>query len=252
MIEGARRTASALGLDNLTYTTSDLRQAEFGDPDAPVDLVIAVFLFNYMDTAAMSASCPGCGPCSSRAATSSSPCPIRSCRGSSPPEAVLHAARRGYLSSVDVPSPVASAPGWKSWSRVIHKTFTTYFQALHAAGYGHAARRGSTSPPTTWRLTRTSSVRSTCPCTSPFPSRHDPDPSFLAHLLTGPSVAHSPRPPQGLPSSDSASRRPGAGRVGIPASTSRAWPGPSPGRPATPSSPHRPAGRTLNCAGPTW
>ena len=54
MIEGANQTATAMGLEGLSYHVSDLRQAEFGDPQNPVDLVIAVFLFNYMDADSMS------------------------------------------------------------------------------------------------------------------------------------------------------------------------------------------------------
>lgn len=53
MIRGANETAASMGLEHLTYQVSDLRKAEFGHKGEAVDLVIAVFLFNYMDTSAM-------------------------------------------------------------------------------------------------------------------------------------------------------------------------------------------------------
>ena len=61
MVAGAQKTAAALGLDHLTYfpLTCVKRSSVIR---TPVDLVIAVFLFNYMDSA-MSRILPGCGPC---------------------------------------------------------------------------------------------------------------------------------------------------------------------------------------------
>ena len=138
MVAGAQKTAAALGLDHLTYFASDLRQAEFGDPEKPVDLAIAVFLFNYMDTAAMSRILtrvrsvlkPGGRfiftvphPLLPWVKPAAKPFYMR-------PEG-------GYLSSVDVPFPgrIWRRDGESVEVQAVHKTFTTYFTALREAGF---------------------------------------------------------------------------------------------------------------------
>ena len=138
MIEGARRTASALGLDNLTYTTSDLRQAEFGDPDAPVDLVIAVFLFNYMDTAAMSRILSRVRSVLKPGGRFIFTVPHPLLPWIKPAKQPFYMRPEGgYLSSVDVPFPgrIWRRDGESVEVQAVHKTFTTYFQALKAAGF---------------------------------------------------------------------------------------------------------------------
>ena len=138
MIKGARRTASALGLDNLTYTTSDLRQAEFGDPDAPVDLVVAVFLFNYMDTAAMSRILSRVRSVLKPGGRFIFTVPHPLLPWIKPAQQPFYMRPEGgYLSSVDVPFPgrIWRRDGESVEVQAVHKTFTTYFQALHAAGF---------------------------------------------------------------------------------------------------------------------
>ena len=138
MIAGANQTASSMGLGHLTYHESDLRLADFGDPDTPVDLVIAVFLFNYMDTASMTRI-------------------LRRVRQVLQPDGKfiftvphpmlpwIKSAERpfymkpkgGYLSAVDVPFPgrIWRRDGESVEVQAVHKTFTTYFQALSEAGF---------------------------------------------------------------------------------------------------------------------
>ena len=138
MIEGARRTASALGLDTLSYSATDLRQAEFGDPNAPVDLVIAVFLFNYMDTTSMSRIL-------SRVRSVLKPegrfiftVPHPLLPWIKPAQKPFYMRPEGgYLSSVDVPFPgrIWRRDGESVEVQAVHKTFTTYFQELQAAGF---------------------------------------------------------------------------------------------------------------------
>jgi len=138
MVEGARRTASALGLDNLTYFESDLRQAAFGDADRPVDLVVAVFLFNYMDVASMSRILSRVRAILKPEGRFIFTVPHPLLPWIKPAERPFYMRPMGgYLSAVDVtfPGRIWRRDGESVEVQAVHKTFTTYFQALHAAGF---------------------------------------------------------------------------------------------------------------------
>ena len=138
MIAAAKKVGSAQGLDHLTYAVSDLRQGEFGDPEHPVDMVIAVFLFNYMDQAAM-------GRILQRVRAVLKPggrfiftVPHPLLPWIKPAERPFYMRPEGgYLSSVDVPFPgrIWRRDGESVEVQAVHKTFTTYFQALNTAGF---------------------------------------------------------------------------------------------------------------------
>lgn len=138
MITAAEKAAAANRLDNLTYAVADLRQADFGDPEHPVDLVIAVFLFNYMDKASMARILQ-------RVRTVLKPGGRFIFTVPHPLLPWIKPAARpffmrpegGYLSSVDVPFPgrIWRRDGESVEVQAVHKTFTTYFQALNTAGF---------------------------------------------------------------------------------------------------------------------
>ena len=138
MIAGAEQAAAAQRLDHLTYAVSDLRKAEFGDPEQPVDMVLAVFLFNYMDTASMQRILD-------RVRAVLKPGGRFIFTVPHPLLPYIKEAERpfymrpegGYLSSVDVPFPgrIWRRDGASVEVQAVHKTFTTYFEALNAAGF---------------------------------------------------------------------------------------------------------------------
>ena len=138
MIAGAQQSALTLGLEHLTYAVSDLRKAEFGDPSQPVDLVIAVFLFNYMDSAAMERILNRVRQVLKPGGRFIFTVPHPLLPYIKPAEKPFYMRPEGgYLSSVDVPFPgrIWRRDGESVEVQAVHKTFTTYFNALNAAGF---------------------------------------------------------------------------------------------------------------------
>jgi len=139
MIEGANQTATAMGLEGLSYHVSDLRQAEFGDPQNPVDLVIAVFLFNYMDADSMSRILKRVRQVLKPEGRFIFTVPHPMLPWIKPAERPFYMRPEGgYFSAVDVPFPgrIWRRDGESVEVQAVHKTFTTYFRALGEAGYG--------------------------------------------------------------------------------------------------------------------
>lgn len=138
MIAGAEQAAAAQRLDHLTYAVSDLRKAEFGDAGQPVDLVIAVFLFNYMDTTSMARILNRVREVLKPGGRFIFTVPHPLLPYIKPDEKPFYMrAEGGYLSSVDVPFPgrIWRRDGESVEVQAVHKTFTTYFSALNAAGF---------------------------------------------------------------------------------------------------------------------
>lgn len=138
MIEGARRTAALLGLEGAEYHVTDLRQAGFGDPGSPVDMVLAVFLFNYMDKASMQRILDRVRLVLKPGGRFIFTVPHPLLPYIKPAERPFYMrAGGGYLSSVDVPFPgrIWRRDGESVEVQAVHKTFTTYFEALNAAGF---------------------------------------------------------------------------------------------------------------------
>ncbi|MDG2425413.1 MAG: class I SAM-dependent methyltransferase [Flavobacteriales bacterium] len=138
MIDGARKTAEQLGLSGLDYSVVDLRRADFGDPKDPVDLVIAVFLFNYMDTDSMSHILRRVRSVLKPGGQFIFTVPHPMLPWIKPAELPFYMQPKGgYLSSVDVPFPgrIWRRDGESVEVQAVHKTFTTYFTALREAGY---------------------------------------------------------------------------------------------------------------------
>jgi len=138
MIEGARKTAEQQGLSGLDYSVVDLRRADFGDPKAPVDLVIAVFLFNYMDTDSMSHILRRVRSVLKPGGQFIFTVPHPLLPWIKPAELPFYMQPKGgYLSAVDVPFPgrIWRRDGESVEVQAVHKTFTTYFTALREAGY---------------------------------------------------------------------------------------------------------------------
>ncbi|MBL6618888.1 MAG: class I SAM-dependent methyltransferase [Flavobacteriales bacterium] len=138
MIAGAQKSALALGLKHLTYAVSDLRKAGFGDPSQPVDLVIAVFLFNYMDAAAMERILNRVRQVLKPGGRFIFTVPHPLLPYIKPAEKPFYMRPEGgYLSSVDVPFPgrIWRRDGESVEVQAVHKTFTTYFNSLNAAGF---------------------------------------------------------------------------------------------------------------------
>ncbi len=198
MIDGAKKTAAAEGLDHLTYAVSDLRGGQFGDPENPVDLVIAVFLFNYMDRPPCPASWSVFGLCSSREAGSFLRFPTHCCLGSSLPRSPSYMRPEGgYLSAVDVPFPgrIWRRDGESVEVQAVHKTFTTYFNALALQGSHDAACRGAShhrrSRGARPRILRTSGRLALACGLFTFAHDQSTSPSVLGPH-TGPQVADPP------------------------------------------------------------
>jgi SAM-dependent methyltransferase len=138
MIAGAQKSALTLGLEHLTYAVSDLRKAQFGDPSQPVDLVVAVFLFNYMDSAAMERILNRVREVLKPGGRFIFTVPHPLLPYIKPAEKPFYMRPEGgYLSSVDVPFPgrIWRRDGESVEVQAVHKTFTTYFNALNAAGF---------------------------------------------------------------------------------------------------------------------
>jgi SAM-dependent methyltransferase len=138
MIEGAKKTATEAGLDHLTYAVSDLREAQFGDAENPVDLVVAVFLFNYMDSASMSRILDRIRTVLKPGGRFIFTVPHPLLPWIKPAEKPFYMRPEGgYLSAVDVPFPgrIWRRDGASVEVQAVHKTFTTYFNALAAAGF---------------------------------------------------------------------------------------------------------------------
>jgi SAM-dependent methyltransferase len=138
MIEGAKRTAAKAGLDHLTYAVSDLRGGRFGDAENPVDLVVAVFLFNYMDSASMSRILDRIRTVLKPGGRFIFTVPHPMLPWIKPAEKPFYMRPEGgYLSAVDVPFPgrIWRRDGASVEVQAVHKTFTTYFKALAAAGF---------------------------------------------------------------------------------------------------------------------
>lgn len=138
MISGAQQAATKDTLTNLTYAVADLRKAEFGDPDAPVDLVLAVFLFNYMDKAYMSRILNRVRQVLKPGGRFIFTVPHPMLPWIKPAERPFYMRPEGgYLSAVDVPFPgrIWRRDGESVEVQAVHKTFTTYFEALNAAGF---------------------------------------------------------------------------------------------------------------------
>ena len=140
MIAGAKKTADTLGLDHLTYAVSDLRKADFGDPENPVDLVIAVFLFNYMDAASMLRILKRVRAVLKPEGRFIFTVPHPMLPWIKPADKPFYMRPvGGYLSSTDVPFPgrIWRRDGASVEVQAVHKTFTTYFSSLAAAGFTH-------------------------------------------------------------------------------------------------------------------
>jgi len=138
MIDGARKAAAAAGLSNLKYAVSDLRQAEFGSPQEPVDLVVAVFLFNYMDADSMCRILKRTRAVLKPGGRFIFTVPHPLLPWIKPVEKPFYMRPEGgYLSAVDVPFPgrIWRRDGASVEVQAVHKTFTTYFNALAEAGF---------------------------------------------------------------------------------------------------------------------
>ena len=138
MIRGANETAASMDLEHLTYQVSDLRKAEFGHKGEAVDLVIAVFLFNYMDTAAMTRILCRVREILKPGGRFIFTVPHPMLPWIKPAERPFFMEPKGgYLSSVDVPFPgrIWRRDGESVEVQAVHKTFTTYFQSLREAGF---------------------------------------------------------------------------------------------------------------------
>ena len=199
-----RRGQKAWGLPKgLTTSPMPFRtcaKAEFGDPEHPVDLVIAVFLFNYMDQAAM-------GRILQRVRAVLKPggrfiftVPHPLLPWIKPAERPFYMRPEGgYLSSVDVPFPgrIWRRDGESVEVQAVHKTFTTYFQALNTRRFHkrcriveelHITAEHVALDPDFFRPSG-----GLCPCMWPFQFSHDkrtPPPPF---------DTASGRPPAGSP-----------------------------------------------------
>ena len=138
MIEGAKKSAAEAGLAHLSYAVSDLRQARFGDPNDPADLVVAVFLFNYMDSASMSGILKRIREVLKPGGRFIFTVPHPLLPWIKPAQKPFYMRPEGgYLSAVDVPFPgrIWRRDGESVEVQAVHKTFTTYFNALAAAGF---------------------------------------------------------------------------------------------------------------------
>lgn len=138
MIDGARKAAASEGLSHLKYAVADLRQAEFGTPEAPVDLVVAVFLFNYMDADSMSRILTRVRAVLKPGGRFIFTVPHPLLPWIKPAEKPFYMRPEGgYLSAVDVPFPgrIWRRDGASVEVQAVHKTFTTYFNALAGAGF---------------------------------------------------------------------------------------------------------------------
>jgi len=139
MVQGAIDQEAEENLGGITYEVRDATDLEHLEGDS-FDLVVAVFLFNYLDLAATGRTMQGIHRVLRPGGrfVFAVPHPSLPFLGPDRPPFYFEAGEHGYFSGRDrqLEGMISRRDGDAVPVRCVHKTFTDYFHALGTAGFG--------------------------------------------------------------------------------------------------------------------